>query len=79
MVLQSEYRIPVYKLLGLAVFGSTGEVGHTLDEFSLANLKLSYGIGARIALSKKEKMNLRLDYGFTQHNSGFYLQVGEAF
>lgn len=79
MVLQSEYRIPVYKLLGLAVFGSTGEVGHTLNEFSLENLKLSYGIGARIALSKKEKMNLRLDYGFTQHNSGFYLQVGEAF
>ncbi|MDE3124019.1 MAG: BamA/TamA family outer membrane protein [Bacteroidota bacterium] len=80
LVFQAEYRIPVYKRLGVAVFASSGEVGHAIDNFTLNGLKYAYGAGLRIRLTKKDKLNLRLDYGIGQgNNQGFYLQLGEAF
>ncbi|MBY0347650.1 MAG: outer membrane protein assembly factor [Hydrotalea flava] len=79
-VLQAEYRVPIYKSVGIALFGSSGEVGHAIDDFALNGLKYAYGAGLRIRLTKKEKLNLRLDYGIGQgNNQGFYLQLGEAF
>ncbi len=81
LVLQTEYRMPVYKRIGAVVFYSLGNVGKTLSDFSLNDFKYSYGAGVRIKLSKSERLNLRLDYGIGQgkNNSGFYLQLGEAF
>lgn len=79
-VFQAEYRMPIYKRIGMAVFASSGEVGHAINDFTLNGLKYAYGAGLRIRLTKKEKLNLRLDYGIGQgNNQGFYLQLGEAF
>ena len=79
-VLQAEYRIPVYGRLGLVGFTSCGQVAHRLSDYTLADLKYSYGGGLRFAINKQEKLNLRLDYGFTADgNSGLYFQLGEAF
>lgn len=80
MVLQSEYRLPVYKRFGLVGFASIGNVGRDLADFHLNDIKYSYGGGIRFALSKKEKLNLRIDYGFGKGgNNGLYFQIGEAF
>jgi outer membrane protein assembly factor BamA len=80
MILQGEYRFPVYKRISAVAFAGSGNVGRTVTDYSLSELKLSYGAGLRIALNKKEKLNLRIDYGIGQgKNSGFYLQLGEAF
>lgn len=79
MVVQSEYRMPIWRLFSGVVFASTGNVGHSPGDFSFEDLKYSYGGGLRIALNKTEKLNLRIDYGFAKNNNGFYLQVGEAF
>ena len=81
VVLQAEYRVPVYKRLGAVVFGGIGNVSHNCGYLSTAALKSSYGGGLRIALSKSEKLNLRLDYGIagSGHSKGFYFQIGEAF
>lgn len=80
LVLQSEFRFPVYKRFSAVVFGGTGTVGRTFADYSLRDLKYSYGGGLRIAVNKKEKLNIRLDYGIGQgNNNGFYLQLGEAF
>ncbi len=80
LVFQGEYRIPVYHKWGAVVFGSTGNVGSTFTDFTLTDLKYSYGAGIRYAISKSEKLNLRLDYGIGQgNNHGLYLQLGEAF
>jgi outer membrane protein assembly factor BamA len=79
-VFQSEYRFSIYKRLGMVIFGSSGEVGTSVNDFNLNGLKYAYGGGLRIQLTKKEKLNLRLDYGIGQgNNQGFYLQLGEAF
>jgi len=80
LVFQAEYRIKLYKRIGLAFFGDAGNVGHTSSDFTFGDLKYSYGGGLRIRLNKSEKLNLRLDYGVGQgNNHGFYLQLGEAF
>ena len=79
-VLQGEYRVPVYGKWGIVLFGSGGDVGSTFTDFSLNGLKYSYGGCIRFALSKSEKLNLRLDYGIGQgNNDGLYFQLGEAF
>ena len=80
LVLQGEYRVPVYNRWGAVVFGSTGNVGNTFTDFTISDMKYSYGAGIRYAISKKEKLNLRLDYGIGQgNNNGLYFILGEAF
>mgnify|MGYP001051682299 CR=1 FL=1 len=79
-VLQAEYRFPIYKRFGVVVFADCGDVSNTANSFALNTLKYSYGAGLRFQLSKKEKLNLRIDYGIgANNNSGFYLQLAEAF
>lgn len=80
LVLQGEYRFPVYKRLSAVGFAGGGNVSDRFMNYALSDLKISYGAGLRFALDKKEKLNLRIDYGIGQgKNNGFYLQLGEAF
>ena len=80
MALQAEWRIPVYGRWGAVAFGSTGDVARKVMDYDFKEMKYAYGGGVRFALNKQEKLNLRLDYGFTSSkNQGFYLQLGEAF
>ncbi len=80
IVFQAEYRIPVWRRFGAVVFANTGGVASKLSAFAFNQLKYSYGAGARYALNKSEKLNLRFDYGIGQGNShGFYIQLAEAF
>ena len=79
-ILQAEYRIPLFWRLGCVVFGDMGNVGNKLTDLNFQCLKYSYGGGLRVALSKSEKLNLRLDYGIGHGKAkGFYFQLGEAF
>ena len=78
-VLQSEYRMPVYRRWGAVAFASMGNVSNGINDMTL-NCKYSWGGGLRFALNKNEKLNIRLDYGFSSdHTSGLYFQLGEAF
>ena len=80
IVLQSEARLPVYKRFGAVVFGGLGDVGKTIGDFSLSDLKYTYGAGLRFAVNKTERLNIRIDYGFASNgSSGLYFQLGEAF
>ena len=76
---QAEYRVPVIGRIGVVAFGGVGDVNHHFTDVYPDQLKYSWGGGVRVALSKSEKLNLRLDYGIGQHSSGFYFQLGEAF
>jgi len=79
-VLQAEYRIPLFWRFGCVVFSDLGNVGNNLSDVNFQNPKYSYGGGIRIALSKAERLNLRLDYGIGPGTAkGFYFQLGEAF
>ena len=80
LVFQSEYRVSIAGRFGAVVFASTGDVGHTITDYSLDHLKYSYGCGLRFAVDTKEKLNIRLDYGLAgPGNNGLYFQLGEAF
>jgi outer membrane protein assembly factor BamA len=78
---QTEYRIPLYRRLGAVAFGGIGNVGSSFAVLNFEEMKYSYGGGMRFALSKSEKLNLRLDYGIGRgkKTQGFYFQLGEAF
>ena len=80
MFMQGEYRFPLYKFVHAVVFGGVGSVASQWKDYAINDLNMSAGGGLRFALSKKEKLSLRIDYGIGQgNNRGFYFQLGEAF
>ncbi len=77
---QTEFRLPVYRKWGLAMFSGIGKVGPLLrDAWNFQKMKLSIGAGVRYAINTKEKLNLRFDSGVGFHSHGSYLNLGEAF
>lgn len=79
---QAELRmlpLPFSKRVGAVVFGSIATVAPTVDAFNLSNLKWSGGFGLRYLLFPKKDIYIRLDIGFTQEGSSFYIFNGEAF
>jgi outer membrane protein assembly factor BamA len=79
LVLQTEYRLPLWGRLGLVGFAGVGDVAGKTSKFQLSDFKLSIGIGLRYLFVPKEKLNLRLDFGFGKDSSGFYINFTEAF
>ena len=82
---QAEYRFPIWKMFSGTVFTGVGDVFGKPEDLGLRNLKYTYGGGLRVCLDAKEKVNIRLDYGFGKDafkeggNRSFYLSIGEAF
>ncbi|HVU98586.1 MAG TPA: BamA/TamA family outer membrane protein [Puia sp.] len=79
MAYQAEYRRFLFWRLGAVAFASTGEVASTPRKFELDGFHFAYGGGVRFALSKEEKLNLRVDYGIAKHSNAFTVQLREAF
>ncbi len=79
IVLQQEFRMPIYKWFGLAIFGGVGSVAKNVKDFSKNEIHYDYGVGIRLRINKKENTNLRLDYGITKDSQGIYLIFAEAF
>jgi len=69
----------LWKSLGVVVFAGIGDVAPSLEKLTLGGKLWSTGFGLRYLLDPEEKVNLRLDYGFGNGDSGFYLSLGEAF
>jgi outer membrane protein assembly factor BamA len=77
-MLQTEIRQKVWKVFGVAGFGSLAFMGDENQFMRLNKPKYTYGAGLRIAT--KNKLNLRLDYALSPYAKGaFYATVGEAF
>ena len=76
---QVEYRKHIWKRFGVVGFAGLGKVAHKLTDFDFQGLKYSLGGGLRFALNRKERINLRVDYGFGVQSSGLYFTVTEAF
>lgn len=78
--IQLEYRQYFWRKLGFVVFGGLGDVAQEFIKFDFTELKYSYGMGLRFLFNKKQKINLRMDFGFGQDgNSGVYFGIEEAF
>jgi outer membrane protein assembly factor BamA len=77
---QIEYRMPVWKMLGITTFIGTGRVAPSYDELSLDGFWLSYGLGLRLRVDTKNNTNLRFDWGFGPGGiNAFYINFAEAF
>jgi len=79
LAFQGEYRMHVWKRIGAAVFAGLGDVAPSLREIKLNRLKFSLGGGLRFKLDTREGTNLRLDFAWGKHSTGFYMTVQEAF
>ena len=77
---QVEYRLPVWKILGVAGWVGTGRVGKGYDDLALSGFHLSYGAGLRVRVDTRNNTNMRFDMGFAPHGiRGFYIAFAEAF
>ncbi|HEY9048099.1 MAG TPA: BamA/TamA family outer membrane protein [Ohtaekwangia sp.] len=77
---QAEYRTMIWWRLGLAVWAGaalTPEKWYTLSDHSV---KPNAGIGLRIMMNRKDRLNVRVDQGFGKKDQrGFYLDIAEAY
>ncbi|MBT1709206.1 BamA/TamA family outer membrane protein [Fulvivirgaceae bacterium PWU5] len=77
---QVEYRMPVWKIFGVAGWVGTGRVGTGYDDLALSGFHLSYGGGLRVRVDTRNNTNMRFDMGFAPHGiRGFYIAFAEAF
>lgn len=77
MVYQMEYRLPVYRTLGLVFFGSTGTVAEKFSSLPSGRLRYGGGMGFRYRLMD-DGLNFRLDIAFGDQTS-FYFGLDEVF
>lgn len=81
LVTQLEYRRTFKNSrFGFVTFFGLGDVYSNSKELKLNDIKLNYGAGLRFMLDKREKLNIRFDYGVGNESSGnLYVNVAEAF
>ncbi|MCA8832829.1 BamA/TamA family outer membrane protein [Hymenobacter pini] len=77
---QAEIRQKLFWRIDGAVFGAVGEVAPALSDYTFDGLKFAGGAGARFRFNRRDRLNIRLDYGVgSGGNSGIIFAVGEAF
>lgn len=74
---QVELRQKIYNRHGIAVWGGAGNVFENKEKLQLSHTLPTYGIGYRWEF--KNRVNIRLDYGFGKGQNGFYFNVNESF
>ncbi len=79
MLLQTEYRFPIWWRIGGVVFAGGGEVGHVISDFTTHGIHPSAGIGLRFLVVPEEHLNVRADYGVGADVKALYLSLLEAF
>ena len=77
--LQAELRIPIWRFLKAAVFGSVGDV-YNYNKWQWATPKIGYGAGLRACIHQA-KTNIRFDVARQNYSNdwNFYFTVKEAF
>ncbi len=79
VLFQTEYRYPIYKRLDGVAFYGVGTLNNKVENLLRGPYKQSGGLGLRFLLNKRDLINLRLDYAFTNEGGNFYATVKEAF
>jgi outer membrane protein assembly factor BamA len=79
MAFQAEFRKTIWGPVGMVFFAGGGTVAN--NKWDLLNgIKPNYGLGLRIKMIPKERVNISIDYGFgSQGNNALYIGMHEAF
>ncbi|WP_299049894.1 BamA/TamA family outer membrane protein [uncultured Polaribacter sp.] len=65
---------------GFVAFLGAGDVFNKSRDLKINDLKLNYGAGLRFMLDKKERLNIRFDFGSGNETDGnFYINIAEAY
>lgn len=79
MATQLEYRFPIFRRIGGAVFGGTGNAQNEISEL-FQDLSFAIGAGPRITLNKKKNITLRFDFAVNNKSEkNIYIKIKEAF
>ncbi|AHJ96082.1 BamA/TamA family outer membrane protein [Hymenobacter swuensis] len=77
---QAEIRQKLFWRIDGVLFGAVGQVAPALDDYKLDAMKFAGGVGGRFRFNRRDRLNIRLDYGVgSGGNSGIIFAVGEAF
>lgn len=77
MAFQLEYRLPIYRKLGVVLYGSSGQVAKHINEFSFNDFHHSGGMGFRYTFGDSG-LNIRLDLAYGDRRA-MYFGLNEAF
>lgn len=77
LLTQAEYRLNLPGRHGMVFWAGAGTIASEISEFSTDEILPNVGVGYRFEV--KPNVNLRLDMGFGDGDSGFYFNVNEAF
>ncbi|HPQ39356.1 MAG TPA: BamA/TamA family outer membrane protein [bacterium] len=76
---QTEYRFPIWRRLGGAVFAAGGNVAPALDDLG-DDIHFAGGFGLRYTIETRKHINIRLDIGFDEDGeANVYFTLREAF
>ena len=75
---EAEYRLPIGPRWAVVGFGSVGQVGERVGDYSLGKLRAAGGTGLRFAVNVEGRTNIRLDVAYGD-SVQCYAQFREAF
>ncbi|RYU80782.1 BamA/TamA family outer membrane protein [Hymenobacter persicinus] len=80
LAVQGELRCKLIGRFNGVLFGGLGQVGRTVSELGQNSLKATGGAGVRFQFNRRDRLNIRFDYGVGRGgSSGLYFSIGEAF
>lgn len=79
LAIQTEYRFMINKYVGSALWAGMCTVSEEWQKPFAHSIKPNAGVGIRVRINQKDKLNLRADYGFGKNQSGLYLDAAEAY
>ena len=80
VLVQGDYRFPIFRKLKGALFGGIGNVGEDISAaLTTGGLKVAAGAGLRYQMGPTPDTSFRLDFAFTPEGFGVYFTFGEAF
>jgi outer membrane protein assembly factor BamA len=79
VALQGEARIPIYGRFGAIAFAGVGAVAPSFGKITDQAALPAAGVGLRYLASRRERVNLSVDYAWGKASSAFYVYIGEAF
>lgn len=79
MAFQAELRKQVWGPVSITVFGGFGNVANQ-SSLLFENMKPNYGAGLRVLAIRRDRVNIRIDYGRGENGiQGMYFTMNEAF
>jgi outer membrane protein assembly factor BamA len=72
-------RSQLWGRLGAVAFAGIGDVSASPSQLTVSRHLWAAGIGIRYLVDRRERVNVRADFGLGNGDSGFFLSLGEAF